>query len=280
MHGPHRSAHRHRGTGNATYTQSSPSAAKAALCIAGDRECPTGSPMTPTTRVAPVITRPPFTAAPFAGRLDVGLVLLLRLRERVLPVLVAEHVEHVRHAARVLRRLQRLHGDARDRSRRQARDLVRVVRRVDALSAVVGDRRCSRPSRSTAVASICSGMPSRSRLWITAEISGRSSSSFASRLDERRRRRSSGTGSSRLRAAPRARLVGLLSKVDTRRAQDLLVGLVLRDEVRVGVQQPFEGRHVRRLVLRPHDSRLRDLEERVAAVAAAACRPGRRSRPA
>src|SRR6516225_4374232 len=38
-------------TGNATYTQSRPRAAKAALCKAGDNEWVTGSPITPATRV-------------------------------------------------------------------------------------------------------------------------------------------------------------------------------------------------------------------------------------
>ena len=38
-------------TGKATYTQSRPRAAKAALCRAGDSEWVTGSPITPATRV-------------------------------------------------------------------------------------------------------------------------------------------------------------------------------------------------------------------------------------
>ncbi len=41
-------------TGNATDTQSRPSASNAALCNSGDNECETGSPMTPTTRDAPL----------------------------------------------------------------------------------------------------------------------------------------------------------------------------------------------------------------------------------
>ena len=42
------------GTGKARYTQSSPSSAKAALCMTGDSECRTGSPMTAATRVSPL----------------------------------------------------------------------------------------------------------------------------------------------------------------------------------------------------------------------------------
>src|SRR4030095_1750220 len=49
-----------------------------------------------------------------------------------------------------------------------------------ARSAAVGDW-VQPPFANTAVASTCSGMPAARRLWITAEISGRSSSSFASR---------------------------------------------------------------------------------------------------
>ena len=68
-------------------------------------------------------------------------------------------------------------------------------------------------------------------------------------------------------SAPRARPGRPSVEGRHERCQDLLIGLVLRDEVRVGVQQPFEGRHVRRLVLRAHDSRLRHLEKRVRGVA-------------
>ena len=44
-------------TGKATYAQSSPDAAKAALCSVGDNEWRTGSPTTPATRVWPEIAR-------------------------------------------------------------------------------------------------------------------------------------------------------------------------------------------------------------------------------
>ena len=44
-------------TGNGTYTYGNPKARNAALCIAGERLCATGSPKMPITRVAPV-TRP------------------------------------------------------------------------------------------------------------------------------------------------------------------------------------------------------------------------------
>ena len=51
------------GSGSGTYAQSSPSAAKAAFCIRGDSECSTGQPRSPTSRVAPLISR---TAASIA----------------------------------------------------------------------------------------------------------------------------------------------------------------------------------------------------------------------
>ena len=57
-------------TSNATYVQSSPPAANAALCSAGDSECPTGWPMTAAT--ARRLSRTP---AAMRG-LDVGVVLL------------------------------------------------------------------------------------------------------------------------------------------------------------------------------------------------------------
>src|SRR5205085_1884544 len=44
-------------TGIATYAQSMPSSANAALCITGDREWSTGQPITPERRVAPPIGR-------------------------------------------------------------------------------------------------------------------------------------------------------------------------------------------------------------------------------
>ena len=50
------SARRAGGVGNGTYVQSRPSAANAALCIRGERECSTGQPMMPTSRVFPLIS--------------------------------------------------------------------------------------------------------------------------------------------------------------------------------------------------------------------------------
>ena len=49
-------------TGKATYTQSRPRAAKAALCRAGDNEWVTGSPITPATRVLALGSQSPVAA--------------------------------------------------------------------------------------------------------------------------------------------------------------------------------------------------------------------------
>ena len=52
LHGGRRAAR--AGTRKATYAQSSPSSRSAAFCIAGDRECSTGSP---STHARPVVAR-------------------------------------------------------------------------------------------------------------------------------------------------------------------------------------------------------------------------------
>ncbi len=49
----HATSNRSAETGNGTYAQSSPISRNAAFCIRGERECATGSPITPSSRVVP-----------------------------------------------------------------------------------------------------------------------------------------------------------------------------------------------------------------------------------
>src|SRR5207342_2635837 len=116
-------------TGSGTWTQSKPSATKAALWIAGDRLCSTGHPSTPTERVEPR-TRPVRSGTSLTAADTVGLVLGGGLPERVVPVLAAQHIEEVGRVRRLQGRLEGGSAGTRDRRRRQSRVDPRVVRAV------------------------------------------------------------------------------------------------------------------------------------------------------
>ena len=125
-----RAGARRAATSNATYTQSSPAAANAALCIAGDSEwCDGRADHRGDAHGGAGQSRRPAARGP----VDVGLVLLGRDGEGVAAVLVGEHVVEVL-ARRAL-------GQAGAQRVADARVRRRVERGLDRRPARVGDRR-------------------------------------------------------------------------------------------------------------------------------------------
>src|SRR5256885_6917497 len=96
-----------------------PSAAKAALCIWGEREWPTGQPITPASRVPP----------PTGVLATMGEEVLVVVREVVAAVALG-HVVEVVDVGGVRRGLQRCQTRVADRGGRQPVAHARVVRRV------------------------------------------------------------------------------------------------------------------------------------------------------
>src|SRR3989441_222252 len=131
-----------------SYRCGSPSFANAVLCIAGESECATGRPMSQTwlicSRTCSVSASPRRVhgwpvrwsrqrrSSLISVLYSVRLVLREGRREGVVagPVVLRDEVE-VRNLRRLGRAFESLPSGAADRGRREPRDLVRVVRRID-----------------------------------------------------------------------------------------------------------------------------------------------------
>ena len=115
-------------------------AANAALWIAGERECATGSPMTPgrpVGRAVESLIRPAPRAARMFASCSASVV------GEVRDAILAGHVEEVGDVGGRERGAQRLLGDGHDRRRREPGHPVGVVRRVDLLVGVGRHRRAA-----------------------------------------------------------------------------------------------------------------------------------------